>query len=411
MKFNINHKILNIMKKLVIILLTIHCSLITAHSYSQPCLPEGITFTTQAQIDNFQTNYPNCTEIEGDVEIEGPDISNLEGLISLTALGKGLYIGTVFGDGNPLLTSLAGLDNITSIGESFVICWNNSLTNLTGLDNLTSIQANLSIFRNAALTSLTGLDNVTYIGDLQITAGNTVLASLTGLGNLTSIGQNLQISQMPSLTDLTGLDNLASIGYSVIIIGCDELTSLNGLEKLTYARAIQIGSDVGNLGGNNALTSIEALKNIEAGNISLVHIRKNPSLSTCEVLSICAFLTNPPSNADIEIFDNAPGCNSQQEVEDACGLSVSDIGFENIFTIAPNPFSTTTTISSTLFKHTAVAIEIQNMNGQVVETLMPENTNGINHEFTFDGSGLLPGIYFCTLKTKEGIQTKKMIKL
>ena len=33
------------------------------------CLPEGITFTTQEQIDNFQTNYPGCTEIEGDVYI------------------------------------------------------------------------------------------------------------------------------------------------------------------------------------------------------------------------------------------------------------------------------------------------------------------------------------------------------
>ncbi len=35
-----------------------------------PCLPEGITFTTQAQIDNFQLNYPGCTEIEGDMKIK-----------------------------------------------------------------------------------------------------------------------------------------------------------------------------------------------------------------------------------------------------------------------------------------------------------------------------------------------------
>ncbi|MDB4303640.1 hypothetical protein N9934_02500 [Desulfosarcina sp.] len=47
---------------------------------SQPCLLEGITFSTQEQIDNFQTNYPNCTEIEGGVLIEGNDITNLEGL-------------------------------------------------------------------------------------------------------------------------------------------------------------------------------------------------------------------------------------------------------------------------------------------------------------------------------------------
>jgi hypothetical protein len=42
---------------------------------------------------------------------------------------------------------------------------------------------------------------------------------------------------------------------------------------------------------------------------------------------------------------------------------------------------------------------------------VPENTNGKNYEITFDGSGLLPGVYFCVLKTNEGIQTKKIIKL
>jgi hypothetical protein len=36
---------------------------------ARSCLPEGITFTTQADIDNFSTNYPGCTEIEGDVKI------------------------------------------------------------------------------------------------------------------------------------------------------------------------------------------------------------------------------------------------------------------------------------------------------------------------------------------------------
>jgi S-formylglutathione hydrolase FrmB len=51
------------------------------------CLPQGITFTNQAQIDNFQTNYPGCTEIEGDVTIAGDDITNLNGLSVLTSIG------------------------------------------------------------------------------------------------------------------------------------------------------------------------------------------------------------------------------------------------------------------------------------------------------------------------------------
>ena len=55
------------MKKLTL-LIALAC-IIQATAFSQSCLPEGITFTTQAHIDNFQTNYPNCTEIEGNVTI------------------------------------------------------------------------------------------------------------------------------------------------------------------------------------------------------------------------------------------------------------------------------------------------------------------------------------------------------
>ena len=57
--------------------------LFTYHLSSQPCLPEGIIFTTQAEIDNFQTSYPGCTEIEGDVTISGDDINNFIGLRTL----------------------------------------------------------------------------------------------------------------------------------------------------------------------------------------------------------------------------------------------------------------------------------------------------------------------------------------
>ncbi len=78
------------MKKLIIVLFTIYCSLFTIHLSSQPCLPSGIVFSSQEQIDNFQTSFPNCTEIEGDVLIEGNDITNLDGLSVLDAFGGNL---------------------------------------------------------------------------------------------------------------------------------------------------------------------------------------------------------------------------------------------------------------------------------------------------------------------------------
>ena len=52
-----------------------------------PCLPEGIEFTNQAMIDNFQFTYPECTHIEGNVIINGSNINNLNGLLDITQIG------------------------------------------------------------------------------------------------------------------------------------------------------------------------------------------------------------------------------------------------------------------------------------------------------------------------------------
>jgi hypothetical protein len=57
---------------------------------AQSCLPEGITFNRQSQIDSFQVNYPGCTEIEGDVTITGNIIYDLNGLNVLTSIGGNL---------------------------------------------------------------------------------------------------------------------------------------------------------------------------------------------------------------------------------------------------------------------------------------------------------------------------------
>jgi hypothetical protein len=74
------------MKKLVLLILVLLFINIAANSQS-PCLPEGIIFTTQEQIDNFQENYPGCTEIMGGVLVESATITNLDGLDGITTIG------------------------------------------------------------------------------------------------------------------------------------------------------------------------------------------------------------------------------------------------------------------------------------------------------------------------------------
>jgi hypothetical protein len=59
---------------------------------SDNCLPEGITFETQAQIYSYQEDHPGCAEIEGNVIIGAyyNDISNLNGLSALNRIGGDL---------------------------------------------------------------------------------------------------------------------------------------------------------------------------------------------------------------------------------------------------------------------------------------------------------------------------------
>ena len=99
------------MKKILAILIVL---LFSGILQSQSCLPEGIVFNTQSQIDNFQVSYPGCREIMGDVRISGDNINNLNGLNILTSIDGDLEINTTH-----YLPALQGLDNLVYIGVTF----------------------------------------------------------------------------------------------------------------------------------------------------------------------------------------------------------------------------------------------------------------------------------------------------
>src|SRR5690606_7427415 len=111
--------------------------------------------TSQAQIDAFATNYPNCTEVSGNLTIQGANITDLTPLSNLTSVGGYLRIYN-----NSNLINLDGLSNLTSVGGYLQISSNSSLTNLDGLSNLTSVGADLVIQYNSSLTDISGLQNI-----------------------------------------------------------------------------------------------------------------------------------------------------------------------------------------------------------------------------------------------------------
>lgn len=286
------------MKKLSF--LTVFLIFFFISTYSQSCLPEGITFDTQSQIDSFQINYPGCTEIEGFVNIGNSvpfppnyDINNLNGLSVLTSIGSSLAIVYVFS-----MPSLSGLENLTSIGGGLIIVGNYYLSSLSALENVTSIEGELSI-----------VDNTSFLG-------------------------------------LTGLDN------------------------------------------------------IESYTISDLLITGNSSLSTCEVESVCAYLSSP--NGDIIINSNANGCNSPEEVQDSCeanAVNIDEQFIKHILILYPNPANKELNISAEGF--TIDEITIYTLTGQQV--MQERSVNGI-----LDISRLQPGMYIVEV-TVENVKLREKL--
>jgi hypothetical protein len=260
--------------------------LISIAAQSQSCLPEGIVFTTQNQIDSFQVNYPGCTVIEGDVFIHNnSDIWNLNGLNVLTAINGNLDIRN-----NQLLTSLSGLNNLMHANGYLWIGSNHKLVNLNGLNSLKDVGWFLCITSNDSLVSFTGFDSLTHIdGDFYIVS-NYSLINLTGLISLSSIGGFLSIRLNNYLENLTGMESLTNMGGEL------------------------------DISWNMSLTSLTGLDNIDPQSIVGVRIFQNISLSICAVQSICEYLSNPTGFVLIQINEN--GCKDPPQVAEACGITL-----------------------------------------------------------------------------------------
>lgn len=77
----------------------------------------------------------------------------------------------------------------------------------------------------------------------------------------------------------------------------------------------------------------------------------------------------------------------------------------------PNPFNPSTTISYTIQKRTQVDLSVYDLLGRKVAVLVCGVQNAGSHMLSFSGADLPSGIYYYTLKTDNGIMTKKMVLL
>jgi hypothetical protein len=75
----------------------------------------------------------------------------------------------------------------------------------------------------------------------------------------------------------------------------------------------------------------------------------------------------------------------------------------------PNPFNPTTVIRFSVPKSVMVELDVYNVLGQKVATVVNEHVQAGTHEASFDGSGLPSGVYFYRLVAGGSVETKKMV--
>jgi hypothetical protein len=82
-----------------------------------------------------------------------------------------------------------------------------------------------------------------------------------------------------------------------------------------------------------------------------------------------------------------------------------------LYTNYPNPFNATTTIEYDLIKDSPVSIDIYDILGQKMETLVNDRQSAGHHQISWNASDAASGIYFYKIQAGDFTSAKKMLLL
>lgn len=220
------------------------------------------------------SSLPALTSLSGldnlqratDIELVVLGIQDFTGLGGLTTLSGSLNV-----HGCSALVSVQGLTSMSpsSLGSLRLI--NSQLASLEGLEWITSVRGDVYL-GGPLLTSLAGLDNLHSVGGALVLMSLTGLQNVEALSGVTSVGGYLQVSNSPALTDLEGLRGLTAVGSWARLTSLG-VTSLAGLRNVhSFGGFVEVSDNpfLDTLG----LTSLTSALSVQFSN--------NPNLSHCE---------------------------------------------------------------------------------------------------------------------------------
>ncbi|MFN0013179.1 MAG: hypothetical protein ACKVU2_01410 [Saprospiraceae bacterium] len=293
------------------------------------------------------SSFKKVEFIGGNLELYGnPALVQLDGLEQVKEIGG--HCTLLFNVG---LQDLSGLSNLNLVSGSMTIYFCHGLSDLSGLDSLKTVAQEFYIQSNDGLTALNGLNELVFSNELFI-SGNPALEELNGLEKF-QICNRLHIVSNPKLVTFNGLDSLQRLIYlnisfnpllqdfqgmhhlSEIILDAKiesnpMLSSLDEFDALLTIGALKIADNdrLKNLQGLETLTgqymALDIVGNDSLGSITELpwtlllgstNITGNPMLSVCDVPPVCMAVRR----GFADISNNAPGCNSAEEVKVQCG--------------------------------------------------------------------------------------------
>lgn len=368
------------MKNKIPTLFILLCFFISSKIMEAQC-PELINFSTQSDIDNFINDYPNCTELNGGIFINGPDIENLNGFSNIRKIQGGLHISSTNN-----LTSLNGLNNLDSIGGDFLLIATEFI-DLYELKNLRKIDGALLIESNNKLKNISGLSNLEFVGIVISIAFNNQLNDCNAHGfcefitntpvsvkifengtgcesfeqiveecaqpcprnfHFASQGQidNFSIDhpncfevsdalriQGDDITSIAVLSQIETIDEELIIKENPILTDLTGLENIRSINAFMEIKDNENL---ISLRGLDSLRNVN----SFVNITNNHSLETLSgleklnMIEGTLYLTN---NNSLTSLDALVKLNSIDNLSISSNDNLTDCSTEKICSYLESP--------------------------------------------------------------------------
>ena len=231
------------------------------------CPNTAITLTTQEEIDNFSTNYPGCTELLGDLIINGSGLQNVDGLSHITTIAGDLEIK---GLNEFTSTSFNGLTSLT--GTIKMVYSTREIEHFDGFNNLiTAGGVHISHVKFNEVNGFNALQTIT--GDLTMSylnigpEGTVEDITINAFGNLETIGGDLYMKDYPAVI-FPGHNIYPNLEFNSLKrvegkLSLDLPEFDNGFNQLEYVGSLYLKANFENRGMKVGPNLFGALKTID----------------------------------------------------------------------------------------------------------------------------------------------------